>query len=389
MKVLCSCLMYHPAVGGTETVIKNVFERLAGRGAEFEVVSTTALRSDDIWSRKAGSETRERINGVDVVRCPVTDVPGKPMLASALDRVSVYGHGGYSWGQFKHLLRDECDIVHSTPFPSTHNYYSFLAARARRKPFVVSPHLHLEDPYHAHRESLFYMMRHSAAVIALTDYEKRFYVNQGVDAAKIHVTGVGIDPNEYRTAGTGLKESLKASHLVAFIGRKQPYKGFDVAVDAVRLLSREFPALRLVCAGPETDYSRQFWKTVPEGVRKNIVVMDEVSDGQKNAILSEADVFVMPSTAESFGIVYLEAWMHGKPVIGADSGAVASVIGDGVDGFLVAPGDFEGLASRIRELLRDREMAARMGAAGREKALGTYTWDLVAERWLEVFRGVL
>ena len=83
----------------------------------------------------------------------------------------------------------------------------------------------------------------------------------------------------------------------------------------------------------------------------------------------------LPSRTESFGIVYLEAWLLGKPVIGARAGAVPDVIGDGRDGLLVEFGDVPGLARAIARLLDDRALASEMARHGREKALRLYTWE--------------
>ena len=78
----------------------------------------------------------------------------------------------------------------------------------------------------------------------------------------------------------------------------------------------------------------------------------------------------MPSRTDSFGIVYLEAWLNGVPVIGARAGGVPEVITDGVDGYLVDFGDVAALANRIELLLRRPEAARAMGEAGRRKVLG-------------------
>jgi hypothetical protein len=81
----------------------------------------------------------------------------------------------------------------------------------------------------------------------------------------------------------------------------------------------------------------------------------------------------MPSTGEAFGIVYAEAWVCGKPVIGANSGAVPGVITHGVDGFVVEPGDVEGLAGYLAKLQQHPDLARKMGQAGRRKVLTHFT----------------
>ncbi|MGB9594200.1 MAG: glycosyltransferase, partial [Anaerolineae bacterium] len=109
---------------------------------------------------------------------------------------------------------------------------------------------------------------------------------------------------------------------------------------------------------------------------------------EKTSALAACDVFCMPSSQESFGGVFVEAWTMGKPVIGGDIPAVREVIADGVDGFLVPP-DPATIADRILALLADPAMARRMGEAGRQKALACFTWDKLAAKTLAVYEGLL
>ena len=83
----------------------------------------------------------------------------------------------------------------------------------------------------------------------------------------------------------------------------------------------------------------------------------------------------MPSRSDSFGIVYLEAWLYSKPVIGARTWGVMDVIEDGRTGVLVPFGDVEALAAAVRALLTQPERRAAMGAAGRERVYRLHTWD--------------
>jgi len=96
----------------------------------------------------------------------------------------------------------------------------------------------------------------------------------------------------------------------------------------------------------------------------------------------------MPSSQESFGGVFVEAWMMGKPVIGGNIAAVREVIADGVDGFVVPP-DPALIADRILALVADPAMAQRMGEAGRQKALAHFTWDKLAAKTLAVYESLL
>jgi glycosyltransferase involved in cell wall biosynthesis len=88
----------------------------------------------------------------------------------------------------------------------------------------------------------------------------------------------------------------------------------------------------------------------------------------------------MPSIGESFGIAYLEAWMCGKPVIGANVGSTPSVIRNGVDGLLVNPQDPRHIGEAIVRLLKDPPECARLGQAGYTRTTSEFTWDRIIDR---------
>jgi glycosyltransferase involved in cell wall biosynthesis len=166
--------------------------------------------------------------------------------------------------------------------------------------------------------------------------------------------------------------------VVLFLGRKSDYKGLDVALDAHAALSKYMPELHFMAVGPETDFSRSIWGRY-EGLPR-LHVMDAVPHEEKLAALRASDCLVLPSTGEAFGIVFLEAWIMGRPVVGARTPSVSSVINQGVDGLLSAPGDAGDLAACISRLASDPVLARRMGAAGRDKVVSRYTVPRVADR---------
>jgi len=105
-------------------------------------------------------------------------------------------------------------------------------------------------------------------------------------------------------------------------------------------------------------------------------------------MLAATDLFAMPSRVDSFGIVYLEAWAYGLPVIGCHAGGVPDVIDDGQDGLLVPFGDQASLSSAIETLLTDPDRRRRLGQRGRAKVETTYTWGQIYQKLEAVYREV-
>lgn len=109
------------------------------------------------------------------------------------------------------------------------------------------------------------------------------------------------------------------------------------------------------------------------GVADRVALPGAVDAATLARAYAEAAVFALPSSKEGFGIVYLEAWTHGLPVIGSRFGGAGEVIADGVDGFTIDPDDVALLAARLRQLLADPALATTMGRAGREKVARLYS----------------
>ena len=92
---------------------------------------------------------------------------------------------------------------------------------------------------------------------------------------------------------------------------------------------------------------------------------------------------------DSFGLVFLEAWAHGKPVIGAWAGGIPGVVDDGENGILVNFGDVPAMTEAVRLLLSDQPLRQRMGENGRSKVSTKYKWEKITEQVLDVYESVL
>jgi glycosyltransferase involved in cell wall biosynthesis len=133
------------------------------------------------------------------------------------------------------------------------------------------------------------------------------------------------------------------------------------------------------------DKFKAYYDALPAEVRERCRWLGFIPDEDKRDLNAAGQVFCMPSRTDSFGIVYLEAWLNGVPVIGANAGGVPEVISDGVDGYLVEFGDVPALANRIQLLLQRPEAAREMGNAGKRKVLAEHTWDRKIARIAEIY----
>lgn len=233
-------------------------------------------------------------------------------------------------------------------------------------------------------------VHHSNLVVALTDYEKRFLIKKGIDEEKITVIGPGVNPQKFSINGGNAfrrKCNLTTEPVVLYVGRKVNNKGIETLVEAMKIVWREKPDVRLVIAGERTKTKCLFEIEIEKLKEKEkIINIDNFSEDEKSDIFSSCDIFILPSINESFGIVFLEAWMHKKPVIGCKNSAPAEVIRDRVDGLLAEYGNPTDIAEKILMLLNNEKMRKRLGNTGRKKVLENYTWDIVGKKIQNKYR---
>lgn len=201
----------------------------------------------------------------------------------------------------------------------------------------------------------------------------------------------------------GLDRSRPA---VIFVGRITRQKGLPYLLRAARELPPE--AQLIMCAGaPDTPELADEVSTAFLGLREHrtgvIWIEEMLPREQLTALLAASTAFVCPSVYEPLGIVNLEAMAVGLPVVASATGGIPEVVDDGVTGTLVpieqatdgtgTPVDPDryvaDLAAALTEMVSDPERAARLGAAGRRRAADHFSWESIAERTLEVYRGVL
>jgi glycosyltransferase involved in cell wall biosynthesis len=273
------------------------------------------------------------------------------------------------WDLERKIATYDVVLAQMTPF-STLNYAVHFGQR-HGVPVVLLPHFHLEDDFY-HLRHYYRAFRDAAAVLVTSDTQRALFDELG--ATSVVIGGGGVDPAEFHdTEGTArafrARVGLDEVPLILFVGRKSGSKRYDVLIEAVDLLNAHLPC-RLVMIGPDED-RRPI--TSP-----NVVYLGRQDRAVVVAAYRAADVFAMMSESESFGIVFLEAWMARQPVVGNRAcAAVADLIADGKDGVLC--GDALECAERIAELILDRRLAGRLGHAGYEKVMAGYTWDAIGD----------
>jgi glycosyltransferase involved in cell wall biosynthesis len=279
----------------------------------------------------------------------------------------------------------KADLIHNVRIGREGlTYASYQVARKLDIPFVFTPVHHPRWVGWRYRIYL-KIYQQANAVIVLTNAEKQTLIELGVKSECIFVTGVGpvlassSNPLHFR------KQHKIDSPMVLFLGQHYTYKGYRQLLEATTLVWQKFPETEFVFIGPPVGKSESDFQQFRD---RRIHRLGKVSLQDKTNALAACDLLCVPSSQESFGAIYTEAWYFGKPVIGCDIPAVAEVIDDGVNGYVVSQTP-EAIAARICDLLSDSNRAQQMGQAGKQKVENYFTWDKLGKRTLAIYEQIL
>lgn len=395
MKLLVVALDdYKPRSGGIAELTHALAEGMVDQGHQVEVLSRS-MEGADVFDRG----------------CPY------PVHRTDLPRVSVLKpHGTYR--AFRavrhHIDRLDPDAVLCNVI-GHRGYLSALAASHRGVPFVLLAHGNeLTQPDRrpdALRDRLFWTvarrkrdatLKRADRVVCNSGFTESVVRSLGVPDSRTAVVPPGCDPAPAGVDPGGLPQplagiDLAGRPLLVTIGRLVPRKGIDRTLEAIEHVIEEHPDLLYVVAGDGADRGRLERMVANRDLEGTVVLAGYVTEDEKHALYGAADVFVMPSrerqpgprtglprSYEGFGIVYLEAAVHGIPSIAGRAGGVVDAVEDGETGLIVDPKDPHAIADAIRQLVEHPERADQMGQAARRRATERFTWEHATSRLVAV-----
>jgi phosphatidylinositol alpha-1,6-mannosyltransferase len=369
--------VYPPAIGGSGTLLENLYCRLGGttvhvlthgegsrvqRGLEVDTVRMGA----PTWGvfepasfrrhlRVAGAVNRLRRPGHTVVHCAKA-------LPEGLSARFASWRGG---GPYVCWVHGE-ELGHM----STSNELTWLARR---------------------------VYQGATAVFANSENSRQLLTaGWGVPDSRVHVIHPGVDVDRFRPDVNGTAERARIGACpgdVVFlsVGRLDRRKGHDMALRALARVRRVLPAIKYGIVGDGPQRAGLEALAAEVGVADLVHFAGAVGEADLPAWYAASDVFLMPNRAdgvdfEGFGIVFLEAAAAGKPSIGGRSGGVVEAIDDGITGLLVDGTSEESLATAMIQLASSPAARLSIGGAGRQRVLESFTWQVGASRVAEIHR---
>lgn len=381
-----TAIRYPPAPGGAEDHVHEVVSHLVERGHEV-VVYTSDMWKEHPFERM--TEPHDLVDGVRVVRKRTYQ------MTAAIHYPFMPG--------MKELLSAPADLVHAHSFGYYHTNIAALRKRLSGTPLVITPHYHppetMQGGFARHQLRKVYDARianwvfdQADAILFNTQAELASMAHHIDDMGKTRVIPNGLHTEAYQELPdpAHFRETRGIEGpMVLYLGRLAVNKRMELVIGAMPTLLEVVPDLKLVIAGPDDGVGEE-WRALTRtlGLEDQVRFEGFLSQEDKLAAFTAADVFVLPSEWEAYGLVLMEAQACGTPCIVADRGGPREVIAPGETGIVAPFGDEGRWTTALLDLLTDDALRQRMGRAARERAMTVFRWSNIMDQVEEVYREV-
>jgi len=387
MKILFFTQLFYPAIyGGGEYIFYHWAKELVKKGHEIFVIT----------QRLHGTKSHEVIDGIHIFRVGL-----KPKLSGTLP-IGIFSNISFLINSFfmgmKIGKKFQIDIIHSNTYVPV--FSAQWCANRLNKPHIATVH----DVYFTSSENFWktwakqeHMSWFSKLVgpkiekmIArkkitrfhtVSEQSKLDLLNLGV-SRKISVIPNGIDVKEYNT------EKINSKNQMIFVGRLIFYKNIGIIIDALNKVKKKIPNIRLVIVGDGPQKSELINKVNYMNLQSNVIFTGNVSDKEKINLIQQSCLLLNPSLIEGFGIVVLEGFACGKPVLVSNSKPLSDLITESKDGFILPPNDSDAWANKMIELLSNPKLADKMGQEGKQKVISQYSISQVTDSLIDLYKSV-
>lgn len=376
---------YYPAIGGGELATRALVNELAKTNKITVITQRTDNDTNWLYGTTINAPSEElRIRDInsDIIMISPSRISRIAMYpwVKLYDRVRFLSVPALAKIILPYLrISEKPEIIHNVYIGRE---YLSLASHSLSKeygvPFVFTPIAHTHKVYW-NSYYMNYLYENANGLVAMTEYEKEWLLKKGAKG-EIIVNGV---------APVGIGEEVKTfdfkskftngKDYILFIGQKNPYKGYKLLVNVFKVLKDEFPELCLVLMG--AGFGEKFFG---ENTDERIIYRGNVTDEEKKSAFASCIAFCLPSTEESFGGVFLEAWSFKKPVIGCPLKEISSWIENEKEALLVSP-ETDKWTAALKRLLKDEDLQKRLGEAGYVKLKSKYSWEIISERTLKFY----
>jgi len=388
LKIAISISCFRPDTGGQQAHAEQLSQHLQERGHDVVVVTRAVTRvpngRDYLFFNEPSSSIT--VKGVPIrplvfsrFWLPVLWFLGKCVVRPPLEGLAVNLYQFVSKKSARNAFAG-MDVIHHVGEASPlSGFAAAVAAKHWGVPLLVQPTCH---PHHVGDSSLNLRLFSKAdRLLVHTKYEAN-YLRQKSVRCPIDVVGNGIEDRADGDAERFRNKFGVTGPFILFIGRKDRQKGYLLLLDAFKVICRERRDINLVCMGPVGSKAKQ--QTV-----EGLIDLDFTSEELKHDALAACTCLCVPSEAESFGLVFMEAGRYGKPAIGRKVAVLQELLKDGAAAVLLGVPDEarnraklnpEVLAAGLLELLSDPKECQRIGENCRAVS-EQFLWPRVVKRF--------
>ena len=399
LRIICPTYWYPQHATDTQaTYVHDINRHLARRGHRVTVVTPG----------NSSMPARDSFDGVDVVRFPM-ELPvdltygrvaqTRVNFMGKVARVAVMAH--YLEAQFRATMavarEHGADVIHAHWAIPT-GPAAVSAAQRLGLPSVITMHggdvyVNPEQGYDFPtrwyvRPALRWTLRKAGALTAITEDCRQHALRAGAPSRSMHLVFNGTDLRRFSPAPAGEVDPRFGPNMIFACRQLFPRKGIRFLIEAAAQLKPRFPDLKVVVAGDGFERPDLIALAERLGITRDVTFLGWVPNSELPQYSRAAALSVIPSLEEGFGIPAAEAMGCETAVVASDAGGLPEVVEHGVTGLIVPRGDSNALAAAIGDLLADPARRARMGQAGRERALRLFDWDRSAEQFEQIYAGI-
>ena len=371
MRIGITC---YPTYGGSGVVATELGIELAARGHDVHFISYA------MPVRITEASERIRFHEVEVMNYPLFDHPPYALaLATMMHNVAT---------------SESLDLLH-VHYAIPHSVSAYLAramVTSRKLPFVTTLHgtdITLVGIDRSYLPITRFSMDQSDAVTAISEYLRRVTLKEFSVVRPVEVIPNFVNCDVFQPADGECRRDEFAKddeRILVHLSNFRPVKRFPVVIEIFDLVRKQIPA-KLLLIGDGPDRSTAEWMVREKGLTRDTIFLGK--QNQVHHLLNCADVLLLPSQLESFGLAALEGMACGVPAVCSRVGGIPEVIRDGVDGFLVEPKDVKTMAARALEILTDPDRREQMGKAARERAASQFCSTKIIPMYEDLYRRVI
>jgi glycosyltransferase involved in cell wall biosynthesis len=241
----------------------------------------------------------------------------------------------------------------------------------------------------AGRQAILAAGQRGMPVICVSESIRGDLADAGYPKPLLHVVHNGMDLAKVHSGENPLTDRYAGKPVILGIGNLKPTKGFDIFIEALAQARQTHPAIHGIIVGDGSERRQLERLAEKRGISDVLELVGAKSPAETMRYMDACTVFCLPSWSEGFGIVYLEAMAHGKPVIAVEGQGIASIVGGARSGLVVPPRDAVATAAALRDLLDHPDESLAMGSRGRQTVMQAFTWTHNASRMMDLFRNVM